>query len=133
MARVDEPCSKRLRRSHAIVVRVCRMRAVRRPAPRQELRVLVIRPWTESLAELRAALESAGHTVHIVRVDFEAAMDAALTRDRFDAAIFDPATPGISRDVVETSLRDHGNHCQIIELTDEIAAALRRAFVERWN
>ena len=60
-------------------------------------------------------------------------MGAALTRDRFDAAIFDPATPGISRDVLEASLRGHGNHCQIIELTDEIAAALRRAFVERWN
>lgn len=133
MARVDEPCTRRSRRPHAIHVRVCRMRAVRRPAPRQELRVLVIRPWTESLAELRAALESAGHTVHIVRVDFEAALHAALTRDRFDAAILDPATPGISRELLEASLREHGNHCQLIELTDEIAAALRRAFVERWN
>jgi hypothetical protein len=104
------------------------MRAIRRPAPRPELRVLVIRPWTESLAELRAALESAGHTVHIVRVDFEAALNAALTRDSFDAAIFDPATPGISRALLEASVR-----CPIIELTDEMAAALRRAFVERWN
>jgi hypothetical protein len=65
-----------------------------------------------------------------VRVDFEAALDAALTRDRFDAAILDPATPGITRELLETSLPAG---CQIIELTDEIVEALRRAFVERWN
>jgi CheY-like chemotaxis protein len=109
------------------------MRVVRRPPPREELRVLVVRPWTESLAELRAALESSGHDVHIVRVDFEPALNAALAREAFDATIFDPATPGMSRALVETSLRDHGCRCPVIELTAEVADALRRAFVERWN
>ena len=108
------------------------MRAVRRPH-RPELRVLVIRPWTEPLDDLRVALESAGHVVHMVRVDFEAALHAAFVGESYDAVIYDPATPTMSRAVVEASLRDTDTRSPLIELTDEVVAALRRAFVERWN
>jgi hypothetical protein len=133
MARLDDWCTKRPR-THAISVRVCRtaMRVARRP-PRPELRVLVVRRWTEPLGDLRVALESAGHVVHLVRVDFEPALNAVLSRDSFDAVIFDPATPEMSRGLIEASLREHGCRCPLIELTDELAQALQRAFIERWN
>lgn len=91
----------------------------------------MIRTWTE-LAPLRTALRNLGYAVHITAVDFEPALNAALARTAFDAVVYDPATPGITREMVDARAREHGRDVPVIELTsedtlaDQIVAALTR-------
>lgn len=100
-----------------------------------KVRILLIRSWTESLAPLRAELRAAGFEAEIVRIDFEPALNAALARERFDAVIFDPATGGIPRSVVETRLREHRRAAPLVVLgsLSTIGAELHRALAELRN
>jgi precorrin-6B methylase 1 len=80
-------------------------------------RILVIRAWTEPVAQLRAALRDAGVTVRITRVDIEPALNAALARSSYDVVIFDPRC-SIPRDIVEARLREHGRTATIVVMEE---------------
>jgi hypothetical protein len=88
--------------------------------------ILVIQRWTLDLAPLEEALRSAGIAADFRRVDFEAALDAALANGHFDVALFDPSTPELTRQVVEQRLAANGNAARVIELDapDHAAAAI---------
>ncbi len=100
-----------------------------------KMRILLVRPWTEDLAPLRAELRGAGIDAQLVRIDFEPALNAALVRDRFDAVIFDPKTPGITRELIETRLREHRRAAPVVVLDSvlTIARDLERALAEQRN
>jgi hypothetical protein len=69
-----------------------------------KVRILVIRPWTEPIGPLRAALAEAGLDVRIVRVDIEPALHAALDRQFFEVVLFDAHTPNITRAMLDEQL-----------------------------
>jgi hypothetical protein len=95
--------------------------------------ILLVRPWTGSLGALRAELRGAGIDAELVRIDFEPALNAALVRERFDAVVYDPATPGITRELIETRLREHRRAAPVVVLTSvsTIAGDLERALTEQ--
>lgn len=84
----------------------------------QAFRILVIQQWTTELEPIERALRAAGVDAAITRVDFEAALHAALAHDRFDAAILDPATPGLSREVVEACFELNRRDMPVLLLDD---------------
>jgi hypothetical protein len=102
-----------------------------------KVRILLIRPWTESFAPFRAALRAAGIHAWISRVDIEPALHAALGRSSYDSISFDPSTPGISRDVLEARLRDNARFIPIVVIRTEslevIADAIKRTLAARLN
>lgn len=82
------------------------------------MRILVVQRWTTDLDPLDEALHDAGLHAVITRVDFVAALDAALTHERFDVVIYDPSTPDLSREALEASLRQHGGELRVVILED---------------
>jgi DNA-binding NtrC family response regulator len=103
--------------------------------PNTKIRILLVRPWTESLAPLRAELRAAGFDAQLVRIDFEPALNAALMRDRFDVIIYDPTTRGITRELIETRLRENRRAVPVVVLdsVSTIARAIERALAEQRN
>jgi CheY-like chemotaxis protein len=81
-------------------------------------RILVVQRWTIDLDPIEQSLRASGVDAAITRVDFAAALDAALTHERFDAVIFDPSTPDLTREAVEGCLRQHGRDIPIVLLDD---------------
>ena len=65
-----------------------------------------------------AALDAAGVDAAISRADFEASLEAALIRERFDVVIFDPTTPELTRDTVERCIELRGHAAPLIVLDD---------------
>ena len=97
-------------------------------------RILLIRPWTAPLAPIRTALRDAGIEARISRVDIEPALNAALQRTRFDVVIYDPATPGITRETLDARMREHRRFAAVIVLElESVADMVRRALAERLN
>lgn len=95
------------------------------------IRILLIRPWTEPLAPIRAALEEAGVTARFHRVDIEPALDAAIHRGGYTVIVFDPCTRGITREMIESRLKESRRTIPIVTLgdartlADDIQQALR--------
>lgn len=83
---------------------------------RPRLDILLVRLWTLDSARIRSSLRAAGLGARITRVDFPAALHAVLTRTRFDAAIYDPATPRLSLSNVGTILREYRQDIPIVVL-----------------
>jgi hypothetical protein len=104
-------------------------------AASEKVRILLVRPWTEPLGALRAALAAVGIEARISRVDIEPALNAALSRTSFDVIVLDPSTPGITRELVEARLRDHRRLIQIVMFgdLDVTLAAIQRALHQRFN
>jgi hypothetical protein len=100
-----------------------------------KIRILVVRAWTRPLAPLRAALCDAGIDAFITRVDIEPALDAALTRTSFDVIVFDPATPGITRDIVEARLCEHRCFTPVVALDNAstVIDRIKHALANRLN
>ena len=102
-----------------------------------KVRILLIRSWTEPFAPFRAALRAVGIHARIARVDIEPALNATLGRSSFDVVVLDPSTPGISREVVEARLRDHGRFIPIVvmgtESIEAIAGAIKQMLDTRLN
>jgi hypothetical protein len=84
------------------------------------MKILLIRSWIHPIAPLRAALHDSGIDPRFTRVDIEPALNAALARGGFDLAIFDPATPGLPRAVVDARLREQRFSLPVVELGDLI-------------
>jgi hypothetical protein len=102
---------------------------------RCSLRILVIQPWIAELAPIEASLRAAEIDAALVRVDFHAALTAALARDRFDLAILDPSTPDLPREVVEACVQASGRAIPLIVLGEPaaIGAQILRALAARVN
>lgn len=83
---------------------------------RPKLDILLVRLWTLDSARVRSSIRATGLSARITRVDFPAALHAALTRTRFAAAIFDPATPRLSMATLDSILREHGQVIPIVVL-----------------
>ncbi len=83
-----------------------------------KLQILVIRAWTEDLRQIRQALAKAGISAELTTADFEASLNAALTRGGFAAAIYDPQTPGLTREAVDACLRAHERAIPLVVLDD---------------
>ena len=95
------------------------------PGNDRPFRLLFIQPWTCDLKPLEASLCAAGLDATLTRVDFAAALDAALARERFDAMIFDPTTPGMTRETVDASIKLGGRDISVIELDDVTCVGAR--------
>lgn len=89
--------------------------------------VLVLRLWTHSLEPIAAALRAAGINARLTCVDFEAALHAALVHERFDLAIYDPATPGLCRHQVDAAFLAHDRAIPLIDLGDVTTLGARAA------
>ena len=76
----------------------------------------MIRPWTEPLTEVRAALRAAGITARISRVDIEPALNAALSRGDFDVVVYDARTKDLSKDTLLARLREYGRVAPVVDL-----------------
>lgn len=98
---------------------------------RLDLDVLLVRIWTRDSARIRSSLRAAGLGSRITRVDFPAALHAALTRVRFVAVIYDPATPRLTLASVGAILREHRQEVPIVvigrddDVGPQLAIALR--------
>lgn len=88
----------------------------------------MIQLWTIDSTPIEQSLRAAGIHASIVRVDFGAALDATLAHQSFDVAIYDPATPGLSRRIVEDCIGRSGRDLPIVMLED---AAMVGAQVSR--
>ncbi len=98
------------------------------------VRILVIQLWTEEPAPIERALREAGVDAFLVRVDFQAALDAALAHERFDVAIFDPSTPGLTHETVEAHLRFGSRAIPLVILGDVATIGARvRAVLARYR
>lgn len=98
------------------------------------MKVLLVRPWIHSLAPLRNALRVAGFDPRFTRVDIEPALNAALARGAPDLLLLDPATPNLSRPVIEARLRDHRLDLPVIEIDHDhttLVDRIRRALGSR--
>jgi hypothetical protein len=85
---------------------------------RHSARILVIQLWTIDLDPIERSLRGAGIDAAITRVDFAAALDAALGHERFEAVIYDPSTPDLTRETVEGYLRRHRRDIPIASLDE---------------
>jgi hypothetical protein len=101
----------------------------------EPLRVLLVQSWVIPGTELRAALRSAGYAPKLFRVDFEAALTAALSHGTYDVIVLDAASTGLFRATVEALQRQAGTTTPVIELgrIDELAEAIRIALAARRN
>ncbi len=104
-------------------------------AASEKVRILLIRPWTEPLSAFRDALTASGIRARIWRVDIEPALNAALSRTSYDLVILDPRTPGITREVVEATLREHRRIVQIViyDGLEATVVAVEHAVRNRFN
>lgn len=99
------------------------------------LNILLVRPWTTGTERLRTSLRAAGLTCRITRVDFPAALYAALTWGAFDVVIYDPTTPGITSDVLTTALRERCPTTPVLDLarSDDVGAQVAALMAARRN
>ena len=81
--------------------------------------ILLVRLWTRDTERLRTSLRAAGLSVKITRVDFPAALHAAVTWGSFDVILFDPETPSVTHEVLSNTLRERGLSTPIVVLTDD--------------
>jgi len=88
-----------------------------------KIHVLVVQNWIHDPTPVRSALASVGLEVAITRADFEAALWAAMSWQRFDAVIFAPTT--LSRDAIVECMRAHRSDAALVELGDAATLADR--------
>ncbi|HEY5957351.1 MAG TPA: hypothetical protein VIV60_12385 [Polyangiaceae bacterium] len=91
------------------------------------LNILLVRLWTTDTERLRTSIRAAGLIARITRVDFPAALYAALSWGTFDAVVYDSATPGITRDVLTTALREHNATTTVLEIATDTGIGERLA------
>jgi 23S rRNA U2552 (ribose-2'-O)-methylase RlmE/FtsJ len=92
-----------------------------------KMQVLVVQFWIHDAKPIRAALERAGLDVAITRVDFEPALHAALTLDRYDLVIYDPATTTMSKQLVAETMRAARHPDVALVVADDLSTLGARA------
>jgi hypothetical protein len=95
--------------------------------------VLLVQQWTADQKPIEASLRAEGIDASITRVDFVAALNAALQHDRYDVTIVDPTTPGVTTDVVHQCCMLNGHETNVVMLEDvrTIGARVMRALAPR--
>ncbi len=98
------------------------------------LKVLLICPWVTKLSGMQASLRAQQLAPTIVRVDFQAALRAALVHHRFEAAFYSP-TPTLSLEATDECIHQHAPKLvlEVIELLEEIGPRLGRLVASRWS
>jgi hypothetical protein len=91
--------------------------------------ILVVVPWTIDLTGLRASLRAEEIHAIVTRVDLEPALEAALTRTRFDAVVYLSPTPSLALNLVETAVRVRGRAVPVV-VVDQLAAAAAKIAAE---
>jgi len=91
--------------------------------------MLLIQSWVVPGAEISAALREGGFRPTIIRVDFEPAMAAALSRSSYDVVVLDPVSTGFAPADVERLLCVHGVRAPLVvlESVGSLPAAIRAA------
>ena len=99
------------------------------------LNILLVRLWTLETERLRTSLRAAGLSAHITRVDFPAALYAALSWGTFDVVVYDPHTAGISQELFTTVMRDRCPRTPVVELEPvaSIGTRIQAVVQERRN
>jgi len=99
------------------------------------LHILLIQSWTSDVRAFEETLRAAGIEAAITRVDFRAALEAALARQRFDLVVLDPSTSDLPRVAIEECLQRAGHEVSIILLEDMATLGERvlRALAPRLN
>jgi len=98
------------------------------------LNILLVRLWTKDAERLRTSIRASGLGVRITRVDFPAAMHAALSWGSFDAVLYDPETPGISHEILVNALRERNLSIPILVTdTDDVGRLLASQLRSRRN
>lgn len=82
----------------------------------EPLRILLIQRWIIPTDGVRARLAAAGYAPLITRVDFEAALDAALWRGGLDVILVAKGTPGLPASTIQSRMRDYNCHAPLVEL-----------------
>jgi hypothetical protein len=115
-------------RSGAIAAKLSQMAGAR-------LRVLLIQSWTVWSEVVRSPLRAAGFEPQIIRVDFEPALEAALTRGNIDIIVYDPATPSMTQHLVETRLRECEISIPFVSLGDpaQLGQVVWKTLQALWN
>lgn len=91
----------------------------------RQLQILLIQYWIHDVRPIRTALEAAGISAAITRVDIEPALHAALTTARYDLVIYDPATSSLSHAAAEECLRSVRKDLELIIADDVDGLAAR--------
>ena len=98
-----------------------------------KLQILLVRPWVADQRAIRDALAEAGLAAELTIVDFEASLNAALSRRGFAVVIYDRETPGLSRDTLDACMRANKCDVPVVELGDALAARVAAALAARGN
>jgi hypothetical protein len=95
------------------------------------LHVLLICSWQTDGRELRDTISAAGYEPALRRVDFEAALRAALA-SRFDIAGYVP-TSSLKRETVQSILREHAPAMPLVtaDALDDLAREIIRVLEQR--
>ena len=95
------------------------------------MKILLICSWITNIDGLDTALEE--HRAQITRVDFEAQLDAALSREKFDLAVFVAASPALTRANVEALVHTHQPRLPLLvaERGEEVVARIVRELQSR--
>ena len=101
----------------------------------EPLRILLIQRWIIPADGVRTRLTAAGYLPLITRVDFEAALEAALWRGGLDLIIVAKETPGLPSSTVESRMREYGCTAPLVELGDfeTLCERIRAALATRRN
>lgn len=90
--------------------------------------------WTADTERLRTSLCAAGLGVRLTRVDFPAALHAALSWGTFDLILLDPETPAITHELLSNALRERGLSTSIVVLNhDDIGTVVSAQLRARRN
>ena len=99
-----------------------------------QVHLLLVRTWTVDSERLRTSIRAAGLSVRFSRVDFPAALHAALSWGSFDAVLYDPETPSISFELVTNALRERNLAIPIITIdSDDMGNAIASQLHSRRN
>jgi hypothetical protein len=76
----------------------------------------LIQLWTVDVERVSVALRELGIDASVARADFEAAVNAALAHERFDIAILDRDTPGLTPEIVLKCIELSGRDVPLVVL-----------------
>jgi hypothetical protein len=101
----------------------------------QPVRILLIQSWVVATHGIRMQLVAGGFLPKITRVDFEAALVAALWRGNIDLVLSCSSTPSLPPDVVEIRMNEYGVRAPLVEVGDleTLATRARRAMAALRN
>ena len=99
---------------------------------RPQVEVLLVQFWINDPGPITAAIGATGVEANVKRGDIEPALNAALSSRSYDVIIYDPATPGVTLQMVQRCMASHASTAllvmvdDVMSLDDVIATVVRR-------